>query len=136
MLLGGDEAIRAYRFRARTAEVQDEMRCAEQIANLLWGRVRSHNRHKAASNRSALRFLREHALTHLTGPFIYRTLDLLDSFDVPPDLIRPLSKPNLVSRSLAAYGGNPWLPDDLSERIYAADHTLKRAGVERTRKKR
>jgi hypothetical protein len=135
VLRSGPKAVEGHRRRAQSAEERDKRWCAEQIADLLWGRVRRLDAHQAASNEEALSFLRLHAETHLANPFVGRAINLIQDFEVPAEELRPLAKPNLVSRSRAGFGTDPHLQDDLSERLFATDHALKRMGLRRTRKK-
>jgi hypothetical protein len=121
--------------RRLSAEERDKKWCAQQIADVLWTRVRTLNSHDAASNRGTLRFLESHAETHFANPFIRRTMDLVKDFDVPVKDMRARPKPNLVSASMTAYGGDPRRPDDLSERLFVADHVLKGARLPRRREK-
>jgi hypothetical protein len=134
VLRSGPKAVEAHRRRAQSAEERDKQWCAEEIADLLWGRVRRLDAHQAASNQEALSFLEVHADTHFANPFIGRAIDLVQDFDVPAEELRPAAKPNLTSRSRAGFGTDPHLQDDLSERLFAADHALKRMGLRRTRK--
>ena len=131
----GQSSLGAYPRRALSAEESDKKWCAHQIADLLWRRVRRLNAHDAASNAEALSFLEQHAETHFANPFIGRTIELVRDFDVPAEDMRPSQKPSLVSASMMAYGGDPHLLDDLSERLFVADHALKGAGLRRRRKK-
>jgi hypothetical protein len=127
------DAVRAHRNRDHSREERDKKRCVKHMADLLWGRVRTMNAHQVASNQHALRFLQRHQQTHFANPFIGRTLDLLEDFDVPADDIRPRIGPSLVSSSIAALGGKSRLQSDLSERLFAAHHALKSVGLHRTR---
>jgi|SRR5579872_3362758 len=129
----GGKAVEEFRRKPPSAEERDEKACTKHIADLLWGRVRRIDRHRAASNQDALRFLEQHADTHFANPFISRTIDLVKDFDVPADVLVPHVKPTLISRSSAGVGDTARLQDDLSERLFAADHVLKRTGLRNTR---
>jgi hypothetical protein len=131
----GQSSLGAFPRPALSAEERDKKRCTQQIADLLWRRVRTLNAQDAASNGEALSFLERHAPTHFANPFIERTLELVRDFDVPAADMRPRQQPTLVSASMMAYGSDPHLLDDLSERLFVADHALKRAGLSRRRKK-
>jgi hypothetical protein len=123
------------RTKPLSAEERDKKWCAEQIANVLWSRVRRMNAENAASNEEVLNFLKRHAETHLANPYIERALYLVEDYDVPSGEIRPVQQPTIVSRSLTAFSNNLHLHDDLSERLFVADYVLKRSGETRSRKR-
>jgi hypothetical protein len=83
--------------------------------------------------KAALAFLRKHAGTHLAdSPDIDAALRLTEEFELPAGTPRDLGRPHLVSARSRAFGQvNPRLQNDLSERIYAAYHALRRSKVQR-----
>lgn len=131
----GLNAVKAHRGRLPSVEERDKKWCVKHIADLLWGRVRTMKVDEAASNQQALRFLRSHAQTHFANRHIERALELIQDFDVPAGELLPRPTPTLVSRSMSAFGGDPHLQSDLSERLFAAHHVLKRTGLYRTHRK-
>jgi len=59
----------------------------------------------------------------------------VQEYDVPAGEIQVHRTPNLVSSSLAAFGGDPRLQSDLSERLVAARGALKKCGLSRFQRK-
>ena len=68
--------------------------------------------------------------THFAGPIVHEAISFAEQFEVPPE-VGQAQRPILLSRHPSASGSDARFPDDLSERIYVADHALKAAGVKR-----
>ena len=83
-----------------------------------------------ASKDQALRFLERHAETYLSHPQLDATLDFVRRSPGPQAGVDFFPQPKLASSRNAVFGsGTPRIGDDLSERIYAAYHALRRARV-------
>jgi hypothetical protein len=111
---------------------------AERLAKVLWGCLSDWGQIEPCTREEALRFLRQYSQTYMAGnPLLRPVLKLVEDFEVPPLQLNepePFRTPNFMSRSLAASGaGNPRLQVDLSERICAGFHCLKRLGVKKAR---
>ncbi len=135
VLRQGEEELRKYH---RSPKRERDLRArpaVERIAKALWGDLFLWGRVQPCTRDQALRFLRRHSATYLAGNLdLSPALQIIKDFGLPPlppNASQPFQPPNFMSRRLAPQGkGNPRLPDDLSERIYAALRALKGANVE------
>lgn len=102
----------------------------ERMAEVIWGTILACAPFEAAGQGEVLQFLDKHAETYLVS-FDVATVREQVSRSGPPSANAVAARPPyLMSPHLSASGqGNPQLADDLSERIYAAYHGLRRAGI-------
>lgn len=111
-----------------------ERRAIERIAEILWGTVMQSGRIAMAGKSEVIKFLQEHRHTYFAHTELHRMLDLIGQEREPAnagDLFRP---PRLLGKRRSVSGAGPArLQDDLTERIYAGYHALRRAKVRNAR---
>jgi hypothetical protein len=106
----------------------------ERTSNAIWDTVFSHARFSISSKTEAMVFLAEHADTYLAGLDVEGALKQVRESRVPRLYPRGMPLPNLLSRNMSVQGQpTPHRRDDLSERIYAGYHALRRARVRNAR---
>jgi hypothetical protein len=127
----GHEAIKAYKKKQRTESEREARTSAAGIADHLWRLLASYGEFEQSTRGQAIAFLKTHANTYLANcPSLVTTIELVEGYSLPPGLRSPFKAPALLSDFLNVQGPDPtpYITTDLSERIYAADHALKRAG--------
>ena len=104
------------------------------LARIIWMDLLQFGKINACGKQVAARFLRRHRDTYLAGKDVSSALEAIEYFEVP-ERDRPLFQPpHLIARTFSAQGvGNPYLKDDLTERIYTGYHVLKLAREPRIR---
>ena len=84
---------------------------------------------KMAPKDDAVLFLERYAATYPLHPELQPVIELVGRLEEPPAGKDYFPQPALASKIRAVFGpGTPRLPNDLSERIYASYHALKRTG--------
>jgi len=129
---GGQDEIAKYLVSQSDEERRSRL-IAEKAAEIIWGAVWNFGSIAQSGKAGALQFLRTHSKAYLS---IYGepVLKFVEDFALPPGMEDSFRPPNLHSRSMSVQGvGNPYLQNDLSERIYAAHHALSRENVEKSR---
>lgn len=131
----GLDAIKAYYRRPERSAVEMRARHnAERVERLLWAELLQFGNLPVSSKTTAKTFLRRRA-SDLSGPWLGEALKFLEEYDLPPDANEQSGAQRLVGRQISIQGDiNPYLQDDLSERIAAADYALKRAGIRARRR--
>jgi hypothetical protein len=130
----GSEALKKY-YESQDCERDRHARPkVERLADVLWGCLSQWGLIEPCTREKARLFLRQHSRTYLAGNPLLRTAQqIVNDFVIPPlehDEPEPFQPPHAMSGSLTAQGvGNPRLKNDLSERIYAAFHALKRTNM-------
>lgn len=105
------------------------------LADVTWGNLLHHAPFAIARKRTAVEFMEAHAGTYLAslqaaGFDIQGLLEYLRTSPPPTRHAGPSKPPNLLSAHLSVHSGaEVHLQDDLSERIYAAYHALRRTGI-------
>ncbi len=100
----------------------------EELVHIIWGTVLQFAPFQAIRKETAIRLLEELASTYLVGLDLKAALkQVRDS--PPPTFGNLFQAPHLISRHRAVGRRNLRLQDDLSERIYAAYHALRRARI-------
>jgi hypothetical protein len=101
----------------------------DRVAEVLWLTMLDSGQIKIAPKEEAILFLKMHAFTYLASFDLNRILEYLQNQPEPSrhaDFFRP---PKLRSAHRTAWGQPARLQDDLTERIYAAYHALRRTGI-------
>lgn len=104
------------------------------LARIIWMELLQFGKINACDKRVAKSFLRRHRDTYLAGKDVSSALEAIEYFEVPERDTPPFQPPHLIARTFSAQGvGNPYLKDDLTERIYTGYHVLKLAREPRIR---
>lgn len=130
---GGQEQVDKY-MSSLTDEERRRGWIAEKAAEIIWGELRNSGSISRCGKRRALQFLRIHVKGYMNF-YAEAILKFVEDFDLPPNTDDPFSHgPGFRSRSRSTQGGgNPYLHDDLSERICAAHCALRREATEKSR---
>jgi hypothetical protein len=108
----------------------------ERLGHLVWGMILQYAPFTLSRKQDVVTFLEKHAATYLTGFDIGPALAQVRQAEPPTRWPSAAPTPRLMSRHISVHGsGNPQLADDLSERIYASYHALRRARVHGARGK-
>lgn len=132
--IDGPDAVARFDRRSISPEHLTARSCAGQIAEIIWDLLVQHGDFPIATKPEVLRFLDRHRRTYLANPLIDQAIAYVQGFELPANAA-PIEPPTLRSRSRTAriYPPNARINSDLSERIYIADQTLKRAGIKKRR---
>jgi hypothetical protein len=115
---------------ARRTEKERRLRNnLDRLSRIIWGLLRQHGQFSASSREEASRFLKRHSATYFKNADVKSALSFLQAFELPRDAPNPFKPSGLVSDHMSGPIDGTYFFDDLSERIYAAYHGLKRAGV-------
>jgi hypothetical protein len=131
---GGPEAVQKYwmdRYLKgeRMSEANDARQCVQRTAEIIWGDLLQFGQFEAGSKREAQSFFKKHS-SYWHHPWIEPALKFLEEFEVPPWSEAPFHQQQLVGPHVSVQGGgNPYLENDLSQRIAAADYALKKASI-------
>ena len=131
---GGPEAVQKYwadRYLKgeRMLEANAARQCVQRTAEIVWGDLSQFGQFQAASKRDAQSFFKKHS-SYWHHPWIEPALKFLEEFEVPPGTEPLCHQQQLVSPDASAQGGgNPYLENDLSQRIAAADYALGKASI-------
>ena len=127
------EGIRVARYLRALAEEADAgpaRRVLQRLESAIGHLVMEYAPAERGDQREAITFLERHADTYLAPFDVAAALRCIRESAPPAKEAGVPRPPHLVSSHIAAHGdGTPQLRDDLSERIYAAYKTLRRAGV-------
>ncbi len=106
----------------------------DRLADVIWRTLFQFAPLPMSERQRVVEFLQEHADTYLAAFDIEAAVKWVQESAEPPPEAGSARPPHLMSRRLSASGtGNPQLRDDLSERVYAAYHALRRARVHNAR---
>ena len=134
ILDGGPEAVQKYwadRYLKgeRMSEANDARQCVQRTAEIIWGDLLQFGQFELASKRYAQSFFKKHS-SYWHHPWIEPALKFLEEFEVPPGMEPSFHQQQLVGpHGSVQGGGNPYLENDLSQRIAAADYVLKKASI-------
>jgi hypothetical protein len=130
VLAAGADAITKFHVAGRPQKDWQLSRNAQRIGEILLGKLMSFGEFADCSTKEALHFVQRNA-THLASPYLEPAVEFLERYDLPPDPPNPFRAPCMLSPSQSGLIGrpNPWLTDDLSQRICGANHALKQAGL-------
>jgi len=120
--------LRALAWQAKSAAVQ---RSLDYLAKVVFGMVFQYASIETASKVATLEFLQKHRSTYLgTIDAAFGLEEVIQYIRDAPPVAQPFEPPHLLGPSLSGHGkGNRFLTDDLSERIYAGYHALRRARI-------
>ncbi len=108
----------------------------ERLRDGIWGTLLQFAPLELSSKPEAIAFLERHAETYLAGFNVEAALQRVREAAPPTRHGALFQPPHLMSRSRSATGkGNPHRREDLSERIYAGYHALRRARVRNARRR-
>jgi hypothetical protein len=111
-------------------------RQVERMAEVIWRTMLACAPFDAAGQGEVLQFLDQHAETYLVSFDVAAVREWVRRSAPPAANSCSASPPDLMSFRLSASGvRKPQLADDLSERIYAAYHGLRRAGIRGARRR-
>lgn len=106
----------------------------ESLRDVIWGTLRLFAPFDLSNKQEAVEFLEEHADTYLAGFDVATALKRVRDAAPPMRYAALFRPPRLMSRIQSSTGlGDPHLREDLTERIYAAYHALRKAGVRNAR---
>jgi hypothetical protein len=131
---GGPEAVQKYwadRYLKgeRMSEANDARQCVQRTAEIVWGDLLQFGQFEPGSKQEAQRFFKKHS-SYWHHPWIEPALKFLEEFDVPPGTDPSFHQQQLVGPDVSfQVGGNPYLENDLSQKIAAADYALKKASI-------
>ena len=126
----GPEAVQEYQVGRRTDEEIRARQDVEHLAKGIWSDLLTLGQFETASTSKAQRFLRQHS-SYWHDPWLASALRFFEDFELPTGVKPPFSQQRLVGKHRIVHGANPYLENDLSERITAASYALKRAGLRR-----
>jgi len=124
----GPKAIEEYRLAAQEEVTRTSRKAVKKTAEIVWGNLLQFGQFEAATKQVAQRFLRKHSGS-VYHPWIEHALKFLDECEVVPSSPAPRRSPNFVARGSSQERANPYLEDDLSERVAATDSALRQSGV-------
>jgi len=102
----------------------------DRLSEVLWLTMLDSGQIEIASKEEAVQFLKTHALTYFTLFDVNRILEYLENLPEPSRHAEFFRPPKLKGANRTAWGQGPdRLQDDLTERIYAAYHALRRTGI-------
>jgi len=129
VLKGGKKAIDAWRLAQRDEADRNARQNVQETAEIVWSTLSQYGEFEPSTKDATLRFLRRHADTFFTHPYLAPALAFVETHDIPSGAVLPFRRPSLMSRRMSAQGKKTDFEDDLSDRIFAAYHTLPRARV-------
>jgi phage gp36-like protein len=131
---GGPDAVRKH-WRdhllkgERMREANDARQCVQRTAEIVWGDLLQFGQFEVGSKREAQSFFKKHS-SYWYHHWLEPALKFLEEFEVPPWTEAPFHQQQLVGPHVSEQGGgNPYLENDLSQRIAAADYALKKASI-------
>ena len=128
----GQEAIDEYhRIGQRREEGAKELHVRQQLvkaADAIWWNLQAYGEFDPSSKEAALGFIKRHLGTYFGK--LKSVLSILEDYGIPQGMRRTMGHPSFMGSILNVAGpGNPYLRDDLSERVFAAYHALPIAGM-------
>jgi hypothetical protein len=125
----GPDAIKDYWHSTKSPEAIRARQNVELLVEIVWHNLLEMGQFAPANNEVAQAFFRRHSSTW-DHPCLASALEFLENFELPPGAASPFRKHSSVTKTSAASGGgNPYLENDLSERIAAADGALRRVAI-------
>jgi hypothetical protein len=125
----GSDAIKEYWHCTKSPEAIRARRNVEQMVQIVWRGLLEMGQFATANKKAAQAFFRRHSSTW-DHPGMASALEFLENFELPPGATSPFRKSSSVTKTSATSGdGNPYLENDLSERIAAADGALRRVAI-------
>ena len=126
--------LQALAWEAKPGKMRDFL---GYLAKVVWGMVAQYASIESGDRLATLEFLRKHRSTYLSGiDAVYGLDELMRYIEEAAPVDQRSDPPNLVGPSRSVQGkGNPQLADDLSERIYAGYHALRRARIQGTNRR-
>jgi hypothetical protein len=125
----GPDAIKKYWHSTKSPEAIRTRQNVEQMVQIVWRGLLEMGQFAPANKKAAQAFFRRHSSTW-DHPGMASALEFLENFELPPGATSPFRKHSSVTKTSAASGdGNPYLENDLSERIAAADGALRRVAI-------
>jgi hypothetical protein len=134
IVAGGPEAVKKYwvaRYLSgeRISEANDARQCVQRTAEIIWGDLLQFGQIEAGPKREAQDFFKKHS-SYWHHPWLEPALKFLEEFEVPPGTEPSFQQQQLVGPDVSfQVGGNPYLENDLSQKIAAADYALKKASI-------
>jgi hypothetical protein len=131
---GGPETVERYRLDRllkgeRKSKENDASQCVQRTAEIVWGDLLQFGQFEVGSKREAQSFFKKHS-SYWYHPWLEPALKFLEEFEVPHWTEAPFHQQQLVGPHVSEQGGgNPYLENDLSQRIAAADYALKKASI-------
>jgi hypothetical protein len=125
----GPDAIQEYWHSTKSPEAIRTRQNVEQMVQIVWRGLLEMGQFATANKKAAQAFFRRHSSTW-DHPGMSSALEFLENFELPPGATSPFRKHSSVRKTSATSGGgNPYLENDLSERIAAADGALRRMSI-------
>jgi hypothetical protein len=125
----GPDAIKEYWHSTKSPEAIRARQNVEQMVQIVWRGLLETGQFAPANKKAAQAFFRRHSSTW-DHPGMASALEFLENFEIPPGATSPFRKYSFMTKTSAASGdGNPYLENDLSERIAAADGALRRVAI-------
>jgi len=125
----GPDAIKKYWHSTKSPEAIRARRNVEQMVQIVWRGLLATGQFAPANKKAAQAFFRRHSSTW-DHPGMASAMEFLENFELPPGATSPFPKYSSLTKTSAASGdGNPYLENDLSERIAAADGALRRVAI-------
>lgn len=122
--------VRYLKAAAVEAMVGLERHAVEQLAELIWLITLDCGQIKMAPKEEVIQFLKEHANTYLASYDIAKLVEFVQNLKAPSNDAEFFQPPKLKGKDRSASGDGPaQLQDDLTERIYAAYHALRRTQI-------
>jgi hypothetical protein len=136
----GPDALKKY-WESKAAHPRRSAQAVELVAKFVWEDLLRFGDFPRASNEEAREFLQQRRWHH---PALQIALEFLEDYELPTDvpnlklpvnvslpqeLVSNVVPTRFVAKRLSEQGGNPYLDDDLSQRVAAADCILKQAGI-------
>jgi hypothetical protein len=126
----GPDAILSYKHSPKSEKMLRGRQAVERTAKILWADLLDRAEFKPSTKDEALKFLGKYASARHDPWFECAVNFLKNCEELDLESMPPRSATPFVAKTAAQNRGNPYLDDDLSERIAAADSALERAGVE------
>jgi hypothetical protein len=115
---------------AAEAQGSTQREVVNHLAEVLWLTMLDSGEIEIATKKEAIQFLKTHSLTYLASFDVNRVLEYLENLPAPSRHAEFFRPPKLKGASRSASGQGPArLQNDLTERIYAAYHALRRTGI-------
>ncbi len=125
----GRKAIQEYWLAPQEEVTRTSRRAVKKTAEIVWGNLFQLGQFDPATKQLVKRFLRKHSAS-VYHPWIEHALTFLEECELVPSSPASRRSPNFVASGSFQERGNPYLEDDLSERIAAADSALRQSGIE------
>jgi hypothetical protein len=125
----GPDAITEYLQSTKSPEAIRARENVQQMVQIVWCGLLEMGQFAPANKKVAQAFFRRHSSTW-DHPGMASAMEFLENFELPPGATSPFRKYSSVTKTSAASGdGNPYLENDLSERMAVADGALRRVAI-------